>query len=183
MPGHLAGDVRARLTATIGGFTGLYGSGRPYLGRAALLAVVAAAATGWAAVLVVAVIAVAATCCATRSRSGRRGRTCSHWRARPYDASTGPSAAVRRAAERLRPAVVATERSAYRLPAACWAAERDGEPAVPGAAGLPATLADLAAAAREGTGPPEEGEPPEFLAEEVAAVRESLFRAETEPAP
>ncbi|GLY82881.1 hypothetical protein [Actinoallomurus iriomotensis] len=99
-----------------------------------------------------------------------------------YDASTGASAAVRRKAERLWPAVVATERLAYRLLAACWAAERDGEPAVPGAAGLPATLADLAAA-REGTGPPEEGEPPEFLAEEVAAVRESLVRAETEPAP
>ena len=45
------------------------------------------------------------------------------------------------------------------------------------------SAARLAAAVREGTGPPEEGAPPEFLAEEVAAVRESPVRAETEPVP
>jgi uncharacterized membrane protein YccC len=41
--GWLAGDLGAGLTATLGGFTALYGSGRPYLNRAALLAVVAVA--------------------------------------------------------------------------------------------------------------------------------------------
>lgn len=118
------------------------------------------------------------------ARTARRGLQVAALRLlQAYDASTGASAAVRRDAERLWPAVVATERPAYRPPAACWSAERDGGTAVPGAASLPATLADLAAAVRQGTGAPEEGEPPKFLAEEVAAVRESLVRAETEPAP
>ncbi|MET7398778.1 FUSC family protein [Dactylosporangium sp. NPDC005572] len=41
--GWLAGDVAAGLMATIGGFTALYGSGRPYRYRAGLLAAVAVA--------------------------------------------------------------------------------------------------------------------------------------------
>lgn len=71
--GWLAGDLTAGLTATLGGFTALYGSGRPYRNRAALLAVIGvslAAAVGlgiWAAsitivgVLTVAAIATVAT--------------------------------------------------------------------------------------------------------------------------
>ncbi|MDT7756830.1 MAG: hypothetical protein QOH27_2728 [Mycobacterium sp.] len=71
--GWSAGDLGAGLTATLGGFTALYGSGRPYLNRAALLAVVAvalSAAVGlgiwmasipWLGVLTVAAIATAAT--------------------------------------------------------------------------------------------------------------------------
>ncbi|MHA3019555.1 FUSC family protein [Mycobacterium sp. BMJ-28] len=39
--GWLAGDTAAGLIATIGGFTALYGSGRPYLNRAGYLAVIA----------------------------------------------------------------------------------------------------------------------------------------------
>ncbi|MDQ1486276.1 MAG: hypothetical protein QOJ62_1969 [Actinomycetota bacterium] len=71
--GWLAGDLGAGLTATLGGFTALYGSGRPYLNRAALLAVVAvalSAAVGlgiwtasipWLGVLIVAAIGTVAT--------------------------------------------------------------------------------------------------------------------------
>jgi uncharacterized membrane protein YccC len=39
--GWLVGDLTSGLTATLGGFTALYGSGRPYRNRAALLAVIA----------------------------------------------------------------------------------------------------------------------------------------------
>ena len=39
--GWLLGDTAAGLIATIGGFTALYGSGRPYLNRAGYLAVIA----------------------------------------------------------------------------------------------------------------------------------------------
>jgi uncharacterized membrane protein YccC len=71
--GWLAGDLGAGLTATLGGFTALYGSGRPYLNRATLLAVVAvalsavvglgiwAASIPWLGVLTVAAIGTVAT--------------------------------------------------------------------------------------------------------------------------
>jgi uncharacterized membrane protein YccC len=71
--GWLIGDLGAGLTATLGGFTALYGSGRPYLNRAALLATVAVslstavglgiwtASVTWVGVLTVAAIATAAT--------------------------------------------------------------------------------------------------------------------------
>jgi uncharacterized membrane protein YccC len=71
--GWLAGDVGAGLMATLGGFTAMYGGGRPYLNRAALLAAVAislsagvglgiwAASITWLGVLAVATIATAAT--------------------------------------------------------------------------------------------------------------------------
>ncbi len=70
--GWAAGDVSAGLVATIGGFTSLYGSGRPYLNRAMYLGAIAvsfavvvalgdwAAASLWSAVLVVTVIAMIA---------------------------------------------------------------------------------------------------------------------------
>jgi uncharacterized membrane protein YccC len=71
--GWRAGDITAGLTATLGGFTALYGAGRPYLNRAVLLGVVAvslgvAAGVGiwassitWVGVLAVAAIATIAT--------------------------------------------------------------------------------------------------------------------------
>lgn len=71
--GWLAGDVAAGLIATIGGFTSLYGSGRPYLNRGGFLAVVAvcfaaavalgdwASSAPWLGVLTVTMIAVVAT--------------------------------------------------------------------------------------------------------------------------
>ncbi|MGQ4659854.1 FUSC family protein [Lysobacter sp. F6437] len=71
--GALAGDVPAGLMAGIGGFTALYGAGRPYLSRARHLAVIAVAfalavglglwagTTAWATVVMVALIAMLAT--------------------------------------------------------------------------------------------------------------------------
>lgn len=71
--GWLAGDTTAGLIATIGGFTSLYGSGRPYLNRGAYLGVVAvcfavavalgdwASSTPWLGVLTVTMIAAVAT--------------------------------------------------------------------------------------------------------------------------
>jgi hypothetical protein len=70
--GWLAGDLASGLMATIGAFTSLYGSGRPYLNRGVHLGVVAvcfalavamgewAAEVPWAGVLTVSVIAMAA---------------------------------------------------------------------------------------------------------------------------
>ncbi|MGY0618747.1 FUSC family protein [Lysobacter sp. A378] len=71
--GALAGDVPAGLMAGIGGFTALYGAGRPYLSRARHLAVIAlafalavglglwAGTSAWATVSMVALIAMLAT--------------------------------------------------------------------------------------------------------------------------
>ncbi len=71
--GWMLGDTAAGLTATIGGFTALYGSNRPYVSRAGHLAVVAvgfacavalgdwAAAVPWLGVLAVSTIAMVAT--------------------------------------------------------------------------------------------------------------------------
>ena len=83
-----AGDITAGLMAAIGAFTSLYGSDRPYLNRAAYLAVIAvsfalAVILGvWAAeipllvVPTVVLISMVATFVCTRCGSGRRARTC-----------------------------------------------------------------------------------------------------------
>jgi len=71
--GWLAGDMAAGLMASIGGFTGLYGSGRAYRSRARLLALIAcgfavtvslgvyAGSVPWLAIVVVALLAMLAT--------------------------------------------------------------------------------------------------------------------------
>ncbi|MGV0745129.1 FUSC family protein [Mycolicibacterium sp. XJ870] len=71
--GWAAGDTAAGLIATIGGFTSLYGSGRPYLNRGVYLAVVAVSFAGavavgdwaaqvpWLGIVTVTVIAMVAT--------------------------------------------------------------------------------------------------------------------------
>ncbi len=73
LTGWLAGDTSAGLMASIGGFTALYGSGRPYFSRAMQLAVIAfafafsvgigiwVAPVGWAVVIAVAALAMIAT--------------------------------------------------------------------------------------------------------------------------
>ena len=73
LAGWWLGDISAGLMASIGGFTALYGGGRPYLNRARQLAFVAAAfalsvglglwvaETAWAAIVTVALIAMLAT--------------------------------------------------------------------------------------------------------------------------
>ncbi len=62
LAGWLSGDTAAGLIATIGGFTALYGSGRPYLNRAGYLAIIA--------------LSFAA---AVASVIGRRGSRCWVW--------------------------------------------------------------------------------------------------------
>ncbi|WP_202626776.1 FUSC family protein [Steroidobacter agaridevorans] len=73
LTGWLTGDTSAGLMASIGGFTALYGSGRPYFSRALQLAVIAlafafsvgigiwVAPVGWAVVIAVAALAMVAT--------------------------------------------------------------------------------------------------------------------------
>ena len=73
LAGWAAGNTTAGLMGTIGAFTSLYGSGRPYLNRALHLAIIAvalalgvalgiqAAVVAWAGVVTVAIIAMAAT--------------------------------------------------------------------------------------------------------------------------
>jgi uncharacterized membrane protein YccC len=83
--GWALGDVAAGLMATIGAFTSLYGSGRPYLVRAVQLALtavafalavalgIAAASVPWLGVLTVAVIAMLATLLSNALRIGPPG--------------------------------------------------------------------------------------------------------------
>lgn len=73
LTGWMAGDTSAGLMASIGGFTALYGSGRPYFSRALQLAAIAfafafsvgigiwVAPVGWAVVIAVAALAMIAT--------------------------------------------------------------------------------------------------------------------------
>jgi uncharacterized membrane protein YccC len=73
LTGWMAGDTSAGLMASIGGFTALYGSGRPYFSRALQLAVIAlafalsvgigiwVAPVGWAVVIAVAALAMVST--------------------------------------------------------------------------------------------------------------------------
>lgn len=85
MIGYFVGDIHAGLLATIGSFTALYGSDRPYVNRALHLAVIAllmaavvilgimVASHAWMAVMVVAGIAAAATFICNVMRVGPPG--------------------------------------------------------------------------------------------------------------
>ena len=85
LAGWLAGDVAAGLMASIGGFTALYGSGRPYLSRALQLALIAlsfalavglglwVAPVAWAVIVVVALIAMLSTWLANALQIGPPG--------------------------------------------------------------------------------------------------------------
>lgn len=85
LAGWLAGDVPAGLMASIGGFTALYGSGRPYLNRARQLAMIAlafalavglglwVAASTWAVIVAVAAIAMLSTWLANALQIGPPG--------------------------------------------------------------------------------------------------------------
>ena len=105
-----------------------------------------------------------------------------------YSATVGGSAGQRNAAEHLWPAVVATERLAYRTLATCWSAEqRDHQdparslvdPAQ--AAELDAVLAGLASAVVARSEPPVIGSPPSFIAAQVLSVRASLVWSKPGP--
>lgn len=85
LAGWLLGDVTAGLMASIGGFTALYGSGRPYLSRARHLALIAlsfalavglglwVAPVAWAVIVVVALIAMLSTWLANALQIGPPG--------------------------------------------------------------------------------------------------------------
>ena len=92
-----------------------------------------------------------------------------------YDTAIGGSTRSRVAAERLWPAIVATEQLTYRTLAAGWATERSETPITPDdAAQLTATLADLADAVRTGRPAADITESPAFGANELHAIRASL---------
>ena len=94
-----------------------------------------------------------------------------------YDTAAGGPAKIRVAAERLWPAVAATEQLSYRMLAACWAAERSGAPISPeNADRLVCAITDLAAAVRNNQPPAEPGPVPDFGAAELDAVRVALNR-------
>jgi uncharacterized membrane protein YccC len=105
-----------------------------------------------------------------------------------FDSAFGSSTESRMAAEPLWPAVVATQRLAYRLLATAWrieAAAADGGNAAlagelfgrDGAARLHAALSDILNAVRNGTAPPPSADVPAFLAAEVRLLRNSIVTA------
>jgi hypothetical protein len=104
-----------------------------------------------------------------------------------HDGGLGGSARERRSAERMWPAVVATEQLAYRTLAACWAMERrDGGASAPevglslfgpnGVARFTTLLDELSTAIRTGSAPPRLDQLPPFGAAEITTVRDSLVR-------
>jgi uncharacterized membrane protein YccC len=94
-----------------------------------------------------------------------------------YDTAVGGPAGLRVTAERLWPAIAATEQLAYRVLAASWAAEHSESPmtAEDGYV-LSTALSDLADAARTDRTPADPGTVPDFGAVELMAVRASLAR-------
>lgn len=97
-----------------------------------------------------------------------------------YDAGAAGSRRERTTAERLWPAVVATQDLAYRMLAACWGIER-GEITsgttvfgLSGAASLRTELRALAVAVRTGDPPARSSDTPQFGAAEIGRLRESL---------
>jgi uncharacterized membrane protein YccC len=104
-----------------------------------------------------------------------------------YEAGIDGTPRERRSAERMWPAVVATEQLAYLMLGSCWSMDRDDDaqaaPAVglslfgpDGIDGFTATLSDLAAAVRSGSEPNPAGQPPSFANTELTSLRDSLVR-------
>jgi uncharacterized membrane protein YccC len=104
-----------------------------------------------------------------------------------YDAAIRGSTRERTSAERMWPAVVATEQLAYRTLAACWAMERGGGgetahrlgQSLFGPAGVDrfmAAVEELAGAIRTGSAPPNLGELSPFGAAEMTTLHDSLVR-------
>jgi uncharacterized membrane protein YccC len=87
-------------------------------------------------------------------------------------------------AEQLLPVVAASERLAYRTIAACWTVEHRtdavefGRSLFGSRSAQPQVLAlqALAAAVRTGEAPPEPGDPPPFVADEITELRQALTR-------
>jgi hypothetical protein len=95
-----------------------------------------------------------------------------------YEAGVGGSARQRVAAERLWPALVATEQLAYRTLAACWTVGHGSSAPITtqDSDELSTTLGELARVVRTGEPAGAVTELPHFGEAEVRAVRESLVR-------
>ena len=94
-----------------------------------------------------------------------------------YEESVGASLRARDVAESYWPAVVAAQRLAFRVLAACWEVESSGAapPCDPAEAKrLSAVIGALADAIREGTTPQAADPSPAFLRPEIEALRQSL---------
>lgn len=101
-----------------------------------------------------------------------------------YDASIGASAGQRALAEQMWPAVVATQRLAYRALAVCWSLEDVGDEKAPvlarslfgtdGDAKVHQALSDLIAAIRAGGRPAPMAQLPPFLHVEMQTLHDSL---------
>jgi uncharacterized membrane protein YccC len=104
-----------------------------------------------------------------------------------YEAGIAGTARERRSAERMWPAVAATERLAYRTLESCWETERIGKmeaahgvgPTLFGPGGadrFAEALSELATAICDGSTPRELDHLPRFAAGELATLRDSLVR-------
>jgi uncharacterized membrane protein YccC len=102
-----------------------------------------------------------------------------------YEAGIGGTAQERCSAERMWPAIAATEQLAYRTLESCWATERIGNAEAARGVGLSLfgpdgadqfieALSELAAAIRDGSTPRELDHLPPFAAAEVATLRDCL---------
>jgi uncharacterized membrane protein YccC len=102
-----------------------------------------------------------------------------------YEAGVDGTARERRNAERMWPAVVATEQLAYRTLESCWATERIGNAQAARAVGMSlfgpdgvdnftSALSELATAIRQGAAPSHLDQLPVFGATEVSMLRDSL---------
>ena len=105
-----------------------------------------------------------------------------------YDASVGATLWHRDIAERSWPAVVASQRLAYRVLAGCWMLEDAGAEVAPGLAhtlfgaeGVKHALEILSDAIRTGTRPEPLPQLPDFLGTELANLHDSLVYDDTKP--
>jgi uncharacterized membrane protein YccC len=104
-----------------------------------------------------------------------------------YEAGVDGTARERRCAERMWPAVVATEQLAYRTLGSCWATEPNGDGEAARGTGrslfgphgvdrFTEPLSELATAVRWGSAPHQLGQLPPFGAAELTSLRDSLVR-------
>jgi uncharacterized membrane protein YccC len=112
-----------------------------------------------------------------RARAARRDlQHCSLVLLQAYDESIGASIRERNVAESFWPAVVASQRLAYRILSECWQAEQDGSTATEKSAIRQAqsSLAGIIAALQTGGTNAPKSAPADFLGPEIVALQESI---------
>ena len=108
-----------------------------------------------------------------------------------YDAGVDGTPRERRSAERMWPAVAATEQLAYRTLGCCWSMDHHGDDEAAGAIGrtlfgpdgvdrFTAALGELATAIRSGSAPPDPDPPATLGTAELTTIRDSLVRETAE---